>query len=172
VGKRKAIATLVLVSLFILGIDSCICSEPNNDPPLGSWDEVIRFEGENSTQTELFTIDYRDWRIRWEYDPGHWHFPDMHKFQVITYPEMSSVITIDMISGTPGVIENGTSYIHENPGRFYMKIGAGIIESYRIVVEQNIESIPEFPAWIILPLFLVGNLSVIIVKKRLFLSHQ
>ena len=167
VGKRKAIVTLVLVSLFILGIESCLCSEPVSDTMLGSWVEVIRFEGEDSTQTELFTIDYVDWRITWEYDPGHWHFPDMHKFQVITRPEGSSIITADIISGTPGVIENGTSYVHENPGRFYMEINAGIIESYTVIVEQNIESIPEFPSWIILPLFLIATFSVIVVRKKL-----
>jgi hypothetical protein len=31
--------------------------------------------------------------------------------------------------------------------------------------------IPEFPSWIILPLFLMATLSAIIVKKRLFCSH-
>ena len=172
VGKRKAIIILVLISLFILVIESCLCSEPTNDPQLGNWDEVIRFEGENSTQTELFTIDYVDWRIRWEYDPGHWHFPEMHKFQVITYLEGSSLITIDMISGTPGVSQNGTSYLQENPGRFYMKIGAGIIESYTIVVEQNLNSIPEFPALIILPLFLMTSLTVIIFRKKCYINNH
>ena len=167
VGKGKAIVILVLVSLFILGIESCFCSEPVSDTILGNWSEVIRFEGENSTQTDLFTIDYVDWRIRWEYDPGHWHFPDMHKFQVITRPEGASIITADMISGTPGVIENGTSYVHENPGRFYMEINAGIIESYKIIVEQNIESIPEFLSWTILPLISVATLVGVTIRNKI-----
>jgi hypothetical protein len=91
----------------------------------------------------------------------------MYKFQVITYPEGSSLITVDMISGTPGVSQNGTNYIHENPWRFYMKIGAGIIESYTIVVEQNIESIPEFPAWTILPLVLIITMFSVLIKRKM-----
>jgi parallel beta-helix repeat protein len=33
------------------------------------------------------------------------------------------------------------------------------------------DAIPEFPSWIILPLFLMATLTAIIVKKRLFLPH-
>lgn len=113
------------------------------EPPKDNWVEVTRFIGTKGFTTEIFVCDYSEWRIRWEYDPGHWHFPDMHEFEVITYPEGSSVITVDMFSGTPGVSQNGTSYVHENPGRFYMEINAGIIENYTIIVEQNTESIPK-----------------------------
>ena len=118
VGKRK-------VSLFVLLF--CLCLPVFVSHVVfalsENWIEVIRFEGNRSTQTELFTIDYVDWRIRWEYDPGHWHFPEMHTFQVITYPEGSSLIIVDMISGSAArALLNGINYVHENPGRFYMKI--------------------------------------------------
>ena len=51
-----------------------------------------------------------------------------------------------------------------------MTIRTNYIDSYTVIVGQNIDSIPEFPSWIILPLFLVVTLVVIISKKRLFQS--
>jgi hypothetical protein len=137
------------------------------EPPTDNWVEVTRFIGTKGFTTNIFVCDHPEWRIKWEYDPGHWHFPELHKFQVITYPEGSSAITVDMISGTPGVIENGTSYVHENPGRFYMEINAGIMESYTIIVEQNIESIPEFPSWTILSLLIVSTLIGVTVRNKI-----
>ena len=38
--------------------------------------------------------------------------------------------------------------------------------SWELYVNKN--SIPEFPPWIILPLFLIASLSMIVFKKRLF----
>jgi hypothetical protein len=144
-------------------------------PSTDEWVEVTRFIGTKGFTTDVFVCDYPEWRIRWEYDPGHWHFPIMHEFQAITYPEESSAITVDMISGTPGVSQNGINYVHENPGRFYMKISTGIVESYTIIVEQNIEStssIPEFPSWTILPLILTAAVVAAIFRKRLTKAAQ
>jgi len=135
------------------------------EPPSSNWVEVTRFICTKGFTTDVFVCDHFEWRIRWEYDPGHWHFPDLHTFQVITYPEGSSLIIVDMISGTPGVSQNGTNYIHENPGKFYMKISAGIMESYTIIVEQNIESIPEFPSWIIMTLFFPATVFALLFRK-------
>lgn len=39
-----------------------------------------------------------------------------------------------------------------------------------LVVRTNIQGVPEFPSWIILPLFLTATLSAIVFKKRLFCS--
>ena len=169
VGRKvviiAAVHLAVLFSLFVLS-ESWLCYGSTDATISGDWVEVISFSGSNSTQTELFTIDHADWRIRWEYDPGHWHFSDMHEFHVITYPEGSSLIVVDMISGTPGVNQNGTSYVDDGSGSYYMEISAGIIDSYTVVVEQNIESIPEFPSWVVLPLFLAATLVAICLGKR------
>lgn len=142
------------------------------EPPTDNWVEVTRFIGTKGFTTNIFVCDHPEWRIKWEYDPGHWHFADLHKFQVITYTEGSSIITVDMISGTPGINENGTSYVHENPGKFYMEINAGIMESYTLIVEQNIDSIPEFPPWTILPLFLTITFIGVTVKKKAWKHHR
>jgi nitrous oxidase accessory protein len=57
--------------------------------------------------------------------------------------------------------------------------GDGIGDTPYIIDENNRDNyplmeptiIPEFPSWIILPLFLMATLSAIIVKKRLFRPH-
>lgn len=113
------------------------------EPPTDNWVEVTRFIGTKGFTTDIFVCDYPEWRIRWEYDPGHTLFPIMAEFQAIIYPEGSSSNAVDTISGTPSTIQNGTSYVNENAGKFYMKISTGIIENYTIIVEQNTESAPK-----------------------------
>jgi len=132
-----------------------------------NWVEVIRFEGNESTQTEIFTCDYVEWRIRWEFDPGHWHFPQLHTFSVTTYPQGEDIFYVDSIFEMANGSKSGNSYIHDNDGKFYMKISTGIIANYTIIVEQNLDSIPEFPSWTILPLLLIATLLIIICKQRL-----
>jgi hypothetical protein len=126
---------------FTIRIEQSIGYTP--EPPTDNWAEVTRFIGTKGFTTDIFVCEYPEWRIKWEYDPGHTLFPIMAEFQATTYPEGSSTITVDVISGTPDTIQNGTSYVHENPGRFYMKISTGIIENYIIIVEQNTESTPK-----------------------------
>ena len=113
------------------------------ETPTDNWFEVIRFIGTEGFITNVFVCDYSEWRVKWEYDPGYTLFPIMAEFEVITYPEGSSSNAVDTIYGKPGTLQNGTSYVHENHGRFYMKISTGIIENYTIIVEQNTDSTPK-----------------------------
>ncbi len=41
-------------------------------------------------------------------------------------------------------------------------------DDYPLMAPLDLEVIPEFPSWIILPLFLVATLFVIVFKKKLF----
>ncbi len=61
---------------------------------------------------------------------------------------------------------NGILYINGFNGTFYMDIVSNA-DSYVIIVEQNIDSIPEFPSWTILPLFLTVTMVVAIYKRKL-----
>jgi hypothetical protein len=40
------------------------------------------------------------------------------------------------------------------------------LESYTMIIEQNVESIPEFPSWTILPLIITATLIVAAVRRR------
>jgi hypothetical protein len=168
VGKRKAVAILVLVSLLILGIESCLCSEPTYETTAGNWGEVVRFTGSGYQQyyTDYFTCEYREWRIRWEYVPE----PDsagFAYFNVVVYPERA-LFVVDSILSKGGNDTNGISYIHDMSGMFFMGITAGAAESYTIIVEQNLNSIPEFSSWTILGFTLAGSLTIILFKKKVW----
>jgi len=60
------------------------------EPPSDNWVEVTRFIGTKGFTTDVFVCDHVEWRIRWEFDPGHWHFADLYTLQVTTYKEGES----------------------------------------------------------------------------------
>jgi hypothetical protein len=67
---------------------------------------------------------------------------------------------------------SGTSYIHTN-GSFLMRIKTGDIDSYTIIVEQNLDSIPEFPSWTPLLIMFVAVMTVALsYKQRLQKQNQ
>ena len=154
VGARKTAIVVVLVSLFLLVSMSNIALASSNN-----WVELTRFTGSESTQTELFTFDYSEWRIITKYVPSIFahHFIDMFDFTVTTYlqgEDVNHVHQIDTEHGRWTYYKNGTtvwtgmrtltSDVINNVGKFYMKISADLIENYTIIVEQNTDSAPAF----------------------------
>ena len=135
--------------------------------PSDNWVEVTRFIGTNGFTTDTFTCDHAEWRIRWEFDPGHWHFADLHTLHVTTYKEGESTISFNQIIEPPGGNRQGVELLNQS-GTFYLEIGSGLIDSYTIIVEENIDSIPEFSSWVVLPLFLIATSTMVVYKKKLW----
>jgi len=133
-----------------------------------SWIEVTRFTGSGTEHytTDYFTCEHVEWRIRWEYLP-HPSLSILALFNVYTYPQGEDTLYIDSIIKIGADDTNGTSYIHNNGGTFYSKINVATTESYTIIIEQDLNSIPEFPSWIILPLFLIAIFCSIIVGRKI-----
>ncbi len=133
------------------------------------WSEVTRFTGSGTEMytTNYFTCDHVEWRIRWEFVP-HSANPNLTLFNVATYPQGEDVSFIDFIYKFGGEDTSGASYIHNNQGTFYSKINVGNTEGYTIIIEQDLDSIPEFPSFLILPLFMIATLlaAVIIYRKK------
>jgi hypothetical protein len=129
-----------------------------------NWSEVTRFAGSGTEMytTDYFTCDHVEWRIRWEYIPDS----TSTVFWVYTYPQGEDALYINAIWKTGANDTSGISYIHNNKGTFYMKIGVSNTQNYTIIVEQDLDSIPEFPSFLILPLFMITTLLAIIVYKR------
>jgi hypothetical protein len=123
---------------------------PTSTPIPGNWSEVARFTGSGSGRytTESFTCDHVEWRIRWDVILSHVHFPlSNYILQITTFPEGTNLDYIDFINGSfPSIYEpdnraGGIQYIHNNAGKFYMKISASIfVHSYTIIIEQNTDS--------------------------------
>ena len=149
---------------------STYVSNPDN-PSLDDWSEVAMFSGsgtENYT-SDYFSCDYEEWRIRWEYVPSSQQ-PDLAFFSVFTYPKNEGdrgATYVNEIMKTGTADTNGTSFIHNYQGTFHMYIDVEETESYTIIVEQNLNSIPEFPSWTILPLVIVATLIGISIRNRI-----
>ena len=135
------------------------------EPPTDNWAEVTRFIGSKGYTTNAFVCDYVEWRIKWEFDPGHWDFPDLYTLKINTY-KIGESTAYNQIIAPPNGNLNGVELLNQS-GTFYMKIDSGLSDSYTIIIEQNIDSIPEFPSWTILPLFLVTALVIILYRKIL-----
>jgi hypothetical protein len=132
-----------------------------------NWSEVTRFTGSGSDMytTDYFTCNHVEWRIRWEYVP-HSEYPESTVFGITTYPQGEDVFYVDFIMKSGSEDTTGTSYIHDNKGTFYMKINIANTESYTIIIEQDLDSIPEFPSFLILPLFMTATLLAVIIYRR------
>jgi hypothetical protein len=129
----------------------------------GTWVEVIRFEDAVSQNTAYFTCDHAEWRINWSYstDPQTGQYAG---FAVTAYNNESQDVGAIMQMGN--ITTEGTSYIHNKQGTFYLAISVANVVGYVVVIEQDVESIPEFPAiWVILAM-VMGCVGLIKRWKR------
>ena len=143
--KSFVVVTIVLLIVSTLVVLN-VKAQPT--PTSGNWSQVATFTGENSVNTDSFTCNHSEWRIRWEADIQHllFYFTD-YFLQITTFPEGSINYYIDFINGSFSSISDsgdrvsGTSYIHEQVGSFYLRILTSThTESYRVIVEQNMDS--------------------------------
>ena len=142
-----AILFVVLLSISTLTILN-VKGQEDTVPVPGNWSEVARFVGESGVNTDTFTCNHSEWRIRWEADIMDLHFYFTNYFlQITTFPEGSINYYIDFINGSFSSISDssnlvrGTRYIHNNTGSFYLRIITSThTKNYRIVVEQNLDS--------------------------------
>jgi len=127
------------------------------------WIEVTRFTG--SGTTDYFTCEHIEWRIRWEYVPSS-TFLGLAMFGVVTYEAEEDVRSIDYIWQMGYNETNGVSYIHNQEGTFYMGIITANTEGFTVIVEEDVDSIPEFtPATLAIVLITVSILAVVLSKK-------
>jgi len=163
-------------SVRVRGTISVFHQETAGQSSSGNWVEVARFTGGGNIfgDTPPFAIDHVKWRIRWQYTPKT-DYPTAFTIDIQTHEVASKTLytvcdngTQRPKNGTFGQLkENGTCYINDHKGTFHFYIVSNA-KSYTIIVEQNLESIPEFPSWIILPIFVTASLCALIVKKKLF----
>ncbi len=146
------------LSLFTSGIVSAAS---------GNWIEVTRFGDDGPYfQTDPFTIYHVEWRIRWEYEP-HPEVPDEHpSLHVYVYAQESPGTWFESVRKNGTEETSGTLYIHDRNGTFHLMI-ISAVQSYTVIVEQNLESIPELPSWtpILVTLFAVAVAAVIYKRK-------
>ena len=141
-----------------------------------NWAEVMSFSGDTYEQLdeiETFTCDYAEWRIKWDYepntDPGYSGVPQYKNGMPLSICNENTNLTPYWYFFYDTGVEpqkNGTTYFHDRAGTFQMKIDDNI-EEFTIIVEQDLNSIPEFPSWTILPLVLSLTLFSVVAKRKL-----
>ncbi len=159
--KLKLIC-ISIIFLFFLSIINVAVASPDN------WVEVGRWSGEAfpklaEFQTAPFTCNHVDWRIFWIYTATGSPFESI---LVIDAYEQGNPERIDLIYKSSYFSQSGTNNIRNNSGTFYLNATIANIEEYYIIVEQNVDSIPEFSPIFILPLFAVVTMFAIGIIKR------
>ena len=111
-----------------------------------------------------FTVDYVDWRILWEIEPGN--HSERKSFLVYIYPATGGQ-WIEQIEHYGTEETTGIMNLYNRSGSFYMTVLASI-DSYTMIIEHNIDSIPEFPSWTVMLVMLsVLVVAVAIYKRKL-----
>ena len=163
-GDKKTSSIVVLFSCFLLlgSVPSIVFAFSDN------WVEVTTFTGSGGVHsTSHFAVDYVDWRIRWEVTP----VSDSERgtsFDAYVYPSSGGPY-VEVLHHTIGTEKTtGIKNIYNHRGIFYIVVVTTNIANVKLIIEQNIESIPEFPSWTPLLVTLVAVLFVAVVyRKRL-----
>ena len=154
------------LNILASGSSTIIVEQNTDSRPIvessNNWVEIAAYTGiTKGVRNESFTSDCDEWRIRWSHNsvPGQLQFN-------FTINEVSGEYSETLIP------ENamGIMYIFKS-GSFNLTIHSNATR-YSLIVEKNLEFIPEFPSWIILPLFLIASISVLMFKKRLVFQRQ
>jgi len=132
---------------------------------LVSWSEVTQFTGSRGYMTEDFTCTHVEWRMNWNYTPSP-SYPSLAGFSIVVY-SINQDISIASVMQMGNTTTNGTSYIHNQKGTFYLDIIVGNVENYVIVIEQDVDSLPEFSTMVLLSLLLSGTLVAMTLARRL-----
>jgi len=178
-GKIKVVIGLFLTFLFLLGIMSGVVFATS-----GNWVEKGRLTGfaPKFGESPLFTIESNDWRIKWEYVP-YAEYPNLTAFSihVQTHAEVEGGpilppsfrehedLTYSLLVGS--IIKSGTKetngilYINGFNGTFVMDIVSNA-DSYVIIIEENLDVIPEFPSWTPLLITVVAVVAVTVIYRR------
>jgi hypothetical protein len=135
-------------------------SSPANNTIFNTDNIVLSFnvdvgESETATSTGLFYVNYQ---TDWQHDNEHFFYPDSspfaHEVNLTEIPEGTHSITFE-------ANERGS----------YNSTYAFSIDGYETIyftIDTSQETkIPEFSAWIILPLFLSSTLAVVVYRKKL-----
>ena len=161
--KTKLLFLCVMLTFLVattMTVHSLALAETAN------WSEVATFTGLGSTEiqnTTSFTISHPEWQIQWMFTPEPNYSTDA-LFIVYAYPQgeiQNYAAFIYSIGGSPN---SGTVTAQNVTGIFYMTVRASTpgILNYTLIVEQDLNSVPEFPPSTILPLALTAVLLVTI----------
>jgi hypothetical protein len=156
-GDRRLTLIIVLVLIFVLA------SLPNIAPVNAEeWAEVAKWT--EPVTGSRFNCNHVNWEV-------HWNFKDIAIGSTWTI----EIIDIDALGNNFTFFETGVGsfvsinsgqYTHNQSGRYQITINVQRINDFEVFVRQDIDSIPEFPSWLFLPLFIIAILALIFKRRR------
>jgi hypothetical protein len=152
---KKGIIRLSFWGAIILLAPLALASPAN-------WLEVIRFTGPTTQDTDYFTCTHAEWRLNWSYNPDP-SYPQYAGFAFATKNNLSQ--TVNSVYQSGNQTTSGLTYVHDEIGQFYLSISTANLLDYTIIVEQDIDSIPEFPLGSVFAL-LAATLVIAILARR------
>lgn len=156
--KITSLALLTSVIVLFMAISSVRAT---------TWVEVVRWSGSAFPDPEQFTTEpfncpHVDWRIRWSYTAVGSPFESLLMIEIFEGGE-----SIGLIYKSGYFSRSGDKYIYNNSGTFYLEILLLNMDDYTIIVEQDIDSIPEFtPVALIIVFITVSTLAVVLSKRK------
>jgi hypothetical protein len=142
-----------------------LATRNSSNAALVNWSEVTRFSGPGDvplSNTTDFAVDYPEWRIRWEYTPDP-QYPGSAGLTAMTYSRTQPGGAVNEIFALGTADANGTSYVHNKTGIFYltMTVSPDVV-NYKIIIEQDLDSIPEYPSsTLVLLIFIAASLIIV-----------
>ena len=138
-----------------------------------TWSEIARFPVYWGTapnvishsQTDNFTCSRAEWRIVWNYTPLSIVDPQYVYFNIFIYRTNETNYIMEM-NQQGNTTTNGTMYINNMTGEFYLKFLVYNVLDSTAIIEQDIETAPEFSPLILLSLFATGTLATMILSRR------
>ena len=151
-----------------------LCLLPSINSAWGvTWSDIARFSEYWGTapnvlrekRTDNFTCNYAEWRIVWNYTPLSTVDPENVYFNILIY-RTNETNYITSMNQQGNTTTNGTMYINNQTGEFYLKFLVYNVLEATAVIEQDIQTAPEFSPLVLLSLFATGTLVAIILSRR------
>jgi hypothetical protein len=125
------------------------------------WVEVARQSGSAFPDPKEFSMQFEcshvEWRIRWSYDAVG------SPFESVLLIQKSGDLTVYSESY---LSKSGVRNIHNEAGNFSLEITCINMYEYTIIIEEDVDSIPEFTtATLAIVLVAVSVLAVALSKK-------
>jgi len=152
--KTITIMLTVLISLILLEV---VRASPEQ------WTEVTRFTGSTDQNTAYFVCNHNEWRVNWTYTPNP-EYPTAAGFACTIKDNVS--LTIDSIYQSGNETTFGLTYLHNKAGTFYLTIGVANLVDYTIIIEQDLDSIPEYPIGLLFAMLTIALVPLAVLKHR------
>jgi hypothetical protein len=139
-GKAITLLPALLCCLFFCLPSVSFASSEN-------WVEVLTISGNGAFYggSPPFKINHVEWRIKWAYTPSDgWIFFNDFRFDV--YPHYEGKPIASMVGYSDE--ENGTLYIDNYTGNFYISVPTNTVKNWTLTVEQNTDSPIQTENWV------------------------